>query len=594
MAASARAGVPAAAQRADLRLARRARATWCCRTGPRTRRRRATPSLARRRPAADFRTTRPARKRAPQLYDDLIDEHAAANGVSPDLVRAVIQAESAFNPRARSLKGRDGADAADAGDGGRVRRAERLRSGREHPRRRGVPEAPARPLRRPGRARAGRLQRRPRRGEEVRRDGAALPRNPELRRPDPGHAAGTRPAIAGASRTTGVRTRCIARSRWSTAARSSRYTGTPRDRLASASKRPSAARVACVLVPLSTLARCRRRSRLSGVDRGTREGVRQPGEPPHLRPPPRVGFGVRSSYNSRASALATCAVGQAANDDRLLRPSGREITISSPGRISRCGFGGLAVDVDPADLAGFLGLGRSGTGTATSSQTSRRRRLHAIIAVLDEAVPAVLCATVSTGRVARAQTPRIDQQWPVTIPRSKRTVRTSNAASTTARSARGCAARCATSARPSTPSDPAEVKDALRDTISLVDKMAGKGLIHRNTAGRYKSRLAEPRREATSARGTAPRPAARAGPAGRLPSSSGRDPSGTAPRPRPAPAADPTSASFSRTNHASCPRIMNGTAAGLERQRQLPQRLGGVAALDRVGHRPVVLRRSPR
>jgi small subunit ribosomal protein S20 len=38
--------------------------------------------------------------------------------------------------------------------------------------------------------------------------------------------------------------------------------------------------------------------------------------------------------------------------------------------------------------------------------------------------------------------------------------------------------------------DPAKVKDALRDTISLVDKMASKGLIHRNTAGRYKSRLA--------------------------------------------------------------------------------------------------------
>ena len=36
----------------------------------------------------------------------------------------------------------------------------------------------------------------------------------------------------------------------------------------------------------------------------------------------------------------------------------------------------------------------------------------------------------------------------------------------------------------------AEVKDALRNTISLVDKMAGKGIIHRNTAGRYKSRLA--------------------------------------------------------------------------------------------------------
>ena len=37
---------------------------------------------------------------------------------------------------------------------------------------------------------------------------------------------------------------------------------------------------------------------------------------------------------------------------------------------------------------------------------------------------------------------------------------------------------------------PDDVKDALRQTVSLVDKMAGKGLIHRNTAGRYKSRLA--------------------------------------------------------------------------------------------------------
>ena len=38
--------------------------------------------------------------------------------------------------------------------------------------------------------------------------------------------------------------------------------------------------------------------------------------------------------------------------------------------------------------------------------------------------------------------------------------------------------------------DPGKLKDARRSTISLVDKMAGKGLIHRNTAGRYKSRLA--------------------------------------------------------------------------------------------------------
>jgi small subunit ribosomal protein S20 len=38
--------------------------------------------------------------------------------------------------------------------------------------------------------------------------------------------------------------------------------------------------------------------------------------------------------------------------------------------------------------------------------------------------------------------------------------------------------------------DTVQVKDALRETIAMIDKMAAKGLIHRNTAGRYKSRLA--------------------------------------------------------------------------------------------------------
>ena len=35
-----------------------------------------------------------------------------------------------------------------------------------------------------------------------------------------------------------------------------------------------------------------------------------------------------------------------------------------------------------------------------------------------------------------------------------------------------------------------EASSALRGTQSLVDKMAAKGIIHRNTAARYKSRLA--------------------------------------------------------------------------------------------------------
>jgi small subunit ribosomal protein S20 len=32
-------------------------------------------------------------------------------------------------------------------------------------------------------------------------------------------------------------------------------------------------------------------------------------------------------------------------------------------------------------------------------------------------------------------------------------------------------------------------RNALKQTVSLIDKMASKGIIHRNAAGRYKSRL---------------------------------------------------------------------------------------------------------
>jgi small subunit ribosomal protein S20 len=37
--------------------------------------------------------------------------------------------------------------------------------------------------------------------------------------------------------------------------------------------------------------------------------------------------------------------------------------------------------------------------------------------------------------------------------------------------------------------DLAAARSALKQTISLIDKMASKGIIHRNAAGRYKSRL---------------------------------------------------------------------------------------------------------
>ena len=37
--------------------------------------------------------------------------------------------------------------------------------------------------------------------------------------------------------------------------------------------------------------------------------------------------------------------------------------------------------------------------------------------------------------------------------------------------------------------DMTAAKNGLKQTISLIDKMASKGIIHRNAAGRYKSRL---------------------------------------------------------------------------------------------------------
>jgi soluble lytic murein transglycosylase-like protein len=55
-------------------------------------------------PAGDFRSTKPLNPRAAQ-YDGLIREYSRTHAVSADLVRAVIQAESAFDPLARSIKG---------------------------------------------------------------------------------------------------------------------------------------------------------------------------------------------------------------------------------------------------------------------------------------------------------------------------------------------------------------------------------------------------------------------------------------------------------------------------------------------------------
>jgi soluble lytic murein transglycosylase-like protein len=55
--------------------------------------------------AEGVRATRYAASDRGRQYDDLISEHSKRNGVRSDLVRAVMQVESAFNPNAMSPKG---------------------------------------------------------------------------------------------------------------------------------------------------------------------------------------------------------------------------------------------------------------------------------------------------------------------------------------------------------------------------------------------------------------------------------------------------------------------------------------------------------
>jgi len=57
------------------------------------------------REASMIRSSRPVSSRAIAGYDGVIATHASHHGVRPELVRAVIQTESAFNPYARSVKG---------------------------------------------------------------------------------------------------------------------------------------------------------------------------------------------------------------------------------------------------------------------------------------------------------------------------------------------------------------------------------------------------------------------------------------------------------------------------------------------------------
>src|SRR6185503_14913914 len=58
--------------------------------------------------AESVRTTNYVAPSRSLYYDDVITEHAERNGLRADLVRAVVQVESGFNPYARSPKGAKG------------------------------------------------------------------------------------------------------------------------------------------------------------------------------------------------------------------------------------------------------------------------------------------------------------------------------------------------------------------------------------------------------------------------------------------------------------------------------------------------------
>jgi hypothetical protein len=59
-------------------------------------------------PDDSIRTTSQAASDRVQMYDGIITEHARMNDIRPDLVRAVVQVESAYNPYAKSPKGAAG------------------------------------------------------------------------------------------------------------------------------------------------------------------------------------------------------------------------------------------------------------------------------------------------------------------------------------------------------------------------------------------------------------------------------------------------------------------------------------------------------
>jgi soluble lytic murein transglycosylase-like protein len=66
------------------------------------------PAAEKQLPAVPIRTPSQTSMDRARMYDGIIIEQARARDVRPDLVRAVVQVESAYNPNARSPKGAQG------------------------------------------------------------------------------------------------------------------------------------------------------------------------------------------------------------------------------------------------------------------------------------------------------------------------------------------------------------------------------------------------------------------------------------------------------------------------------------------------------
>jgi len=116
-------------------------------------------------------------------YDPMIERAARAAALRPELVRAVIVVESAFNPRAVSKRGAQGLMQLQPST---ARRYQRLRPGAEHHRRRALPAGPPAAIRQRSRAHPRGLQRGRGGGGAVRPEHSALLGDPSLR---PGRAA---------------------------------------------------------------------------------------------------------------------------------------------------------------------------------------------------------------------------------------------------------------------------------------------------------------------------------------------------------------------------------------------------------------------